>query len=32
MLGQLAAVASIPSPAGGSFHIGPLEVRAVVVR
>lgn len=28
MLGQLAAVASIPSPAGGSLHIGPLEVRA----
>jgi prolipoprotein diacylglyceryl transferase len=28
MLGQISAVASIPSPAGDSLHIGPLEVRA----
>jgi prolipoprotein diacylglyceryl transferase len=28
MLGQISAVASIPSPASDSLHIGPLEVRA----
>jgi hypothetical protein len=28
MLGQISAVASIPSPASDSLHVGPLEVRA----